>query len=663
MRVLIVDDTASDRKFLRYNFERHGHEVVEASEGVEGLAKARERRPDLIVSDALMPKKDGFQFLREIKKDESLKNVPFIFYSAVYTGDRDVELAASLGADAFIVKPLEPDALWKEVTAVLAKTRLGDGPPAISASQEVDEEYLRKYSHVVATKLEEKVRELESALMQLRDSTEALRESEERYRSLFDNSGDAILLTIPDGTILEANKAACELFGMTQEEICKAQRHDLVDADSPHMQDLVEEREQTGRTKGTLSFVRRDGSKFLGDFSSAVFRDRKGTLRSCVIIRDITARKKAEERIEGQLRKLSALRTIDLAISSSLDLRVTLDVFAGEAVRQLNVDAANVLLLNHRTNALEFAAGHGFRTTALRHSHLRLGEGYAGKAALQNEIIRIPDLRMEDNAFRRLGLLEGEDFVSYFGVPLVAKGHVKGVLEIFHRSALEPDEEWSDFLEALALQGAIAIDNNSLYYELERSNMDLILAYESTIEGWSRALDYRDKETEGHSQRVTELTLRIARLMGMTEEELVHVRRGALLHDIGKMGIPDNILLKPGPLTEEEWQTMRRHPVYSRELLHPIIYLRPALDIPYCHHEKWDGTGYPRGLKGEEIPLSARIFAVVDVWDALRSDRPYRPAWAADKTIAHMRGLSGTHFDPRVLDVFLGFRESERPHT
>jgi PAS domain S-box-containing protein len=652
MRVLIIDDNASDRKLLRYNFEKHGHEVEEAADGVEGLEKAMKRRPDLIVSDALMPRKDGFQMLREIKQDGSLRTVPFIFYSAVYTGDKDLELAESLGADAFLRKPLVPEAFWEKVMSVLANADLQKGSPGGPPPQAVDDEYLKKYSHVVATKLEEKVRELESALIKLNESTEALKESEERYRSVFDSSADAILLTTPDGTIIEANKAACELFRMTEEEICGAGQQGIVDTGDPHLQDLLEERQRTGRAKGRLTFVRKDGGKFPGDISSSVFRDRQGDLKTCVIIRDITEQKEAEERIQRQVRKLSALRTIDLAISSSLDLRVTLDVFAGEVVRQLNVDAANVLLLNSRTNMLDFAVGHGFRTNALRHSHLRLGEGYAGQAALRNEIVRISDLRGEDNAFSRLGLLQDEDFVSYVGVPLVAKGHVKGVLEVFHRTALEPDEEWLEFLDALALQGAIAIDNNSLFYELERSNIDLVLAYDSTIEGWSRALDYRDKETEGHSQRVTELTLRMARELGMDDDALVHVRRGALLHDIGKMGIPDSILLKPGPLTDEEWRIMKLHPVYAHELLHPIAYLRPAIDVPYCHHEKWDGTGYPRGLKGERIPLSARIFALVDVWDALRSDRPYRPAWSEEKAREHIRALSGSHFGPEVIEVF-----------
>jgi putative two-component system response regulator len=188
---------------------------------------------------------------------------------------------------------------------------------------------------------------------------------------------------------------------------------------------------------------------------------------------------------------------------------------------------------------------------------------------------------------------------------------------------------------------------------LERANAELALAYDATIEGWARTLELRDVETAGHARRVTEMTLRLARAMGMSEDELRHVRRGALLHDVGKLGIPDRILFKPGPLLDEEREIMRRHPVYVYELLSPIAYLRPALDIPYCHHEKWDGTGYPRGLKGEQIPLAARIFAVVDVWDALTSDRPYHKAWSKERTLAYIEEEAGKSFEPRVVERFL----------
>jgi hypothetical protein len=189
--------------------------------------------------------------------------------------------------------------------------------------------------------------------------------------------------------------------------------------------------------------------------------------------------------------------------------------------------------------------------------------------------------------------------------------------------------------------------------QIERTSADLELAYDATLEGWAHALEMRERETAGHSRRVVEMTLGLARICGVTETELVHIRRGALLHDIGKMGLPDSILLKPSGLSAEEWVVMRQHPMYAYRLLNNIPYLRAAMDIPYNHHESWDGSGYPRGLKGEEIPLAARIFAVVDVWDALLSERPYRPAWPSDDVRRYLRVQSGKQFDPRIVDLFL----------
>jgi putative two-component system response regulator len=186
-----------------------------------------------------------------------------------------------------------------------------------------------------------------------------------------------------------------------------------------------------------------------------------------------------------------------------------------------------------------------------------------------------------------------------------------------------------------------------------RTAHEVAYAYDSTLEGWARALDLRDKETEGHSRRVTELSVRLAQALGFSEEAITHVRRGALLHDVGKLGIPDRILLKPGKLTDEEWAIMKLHPTYAFEWLAPIEYLRPALDIPHYHHERWDGTGYPDGLCGEQIPLAARIFAVVDVWDAMTNDRPYRAGLPLDEVREHIRSQAGRHFDPRVVEVFL----------
>ncbi len=361
-----------------------------------------------------------------------------------------------------------------------------------------------------------------------------------------------------------------------------------------------------------------------------------------------------------RLEQLQALRTIDMAITGSVDLKVTLGVLLEQVTSVLDIDAAGVLLLNPHTQALEQAAGRGFRSRAIERSRLRLGEGYAGRAAVERRVVSAPNLSGTGGDFVRAQLLVGEEFVSYYAAPLVAKGQVKGVLETFHRTARDADQDWLSLLEALAGQAAIAVDNAALFGELQRSNAGLILAYDTTLEGWSRALDLRDKETEGHTQRVAELTMRLGRALGISEQELVHIRRGALLHDIGKMGIPDSILLKPGSLTNDEWVVMKQHPVHAYELLAPIAYLRQALEIPYSHHEKWDGTGYPRGLRGEQIPLAARVFAVVDVWDALTSDRPYRLARSADEALAYIREQAGTHFDPRIAEVFLEMLQQER---
>jgi PAS domain S-box-containing protein len=385
------------------------------------------------------------------------------------------------------------------------------------------------------------------------------------------------------------------------------------------------------------------------------FSDDDARLLSAVadLVASAIHRATLHEQTETRLQRLSTLRTIDMAINASLDLQLTLNVLLSQATRQLAVHAACILLYDRQAQSLAYAAGRGFRIPGVEHTRLRLGDRYAGQAARERRTISVPDLSTDQSQNVMRDLVRREGFSAYVGVPLLAKGQLQGVFEIFHRAPLHADAEWLEFLETLAGQAALAIDNATVYAELQRSHADLRLAYDSTLEGWSRALDLRDKETEGHTQRVTELSVRLAQAMGLSPEDLMHLRRGALLHDIGKLGVPDYILHKPGPLTDDEWVVMRLHPVHAYEMLAPISYLRRALDIPYSHHEKWDGSGYPRGLKGGAIPLSARIFAVVDVWDALRSDRPYRPAWPADQTRDHIQAQAGLHFDPRVVEVFM----------
>jgi len=381
--------------------------------------------------------------------------------------------------------------------------------------------------------------------------------------------------------------------------------------------------------------------------------------RLVIAIADIAAsaihRAALYEQTEDRLRQLTAQRTIDQAIIDSFDLNITLNTLVDQVANQLKVDAVAVLLYDPHTLTLEYASGCGFRNQDIENTRLRLGEGRAGLAALEQSTQSTPNLAIQDNGLSRAPLFAREGFISHYVTPLVAKGQLKGVLEVFHRTRLDPAPEWLGYLETFANQAAIAIADVQLFNGVQRSNLNLSLAYEATIEGWSRAMDLRDHETEGHTQRVTDLTVRLARIMGINDEQIVHIRRGALLHDIGKLGIPDTVLLKPGTLSPEEWDLMRKHPQYAYEMLYPIEYLHPALEIPYCHHEKWDGTGYPRQLKGEEIPFAARLFAVVDVFDALTSNRPYRNAWTQEKALGYYREQQGKHFDPNVVEAFLSF--------
>jgi HD-GYP domain-containing protein (c-di-GMP phosphodiesterase class II) len=255
-------------------------------------------------------------------------------------------------------------------------------------------------------------------------------------------------------------------------------------------------------------------------------------------------------------------------------------------------------------------------------------------------------------------------FAAVIALPLVFQGASFGVLEIYSedKNAFIPDEV--ELLKEMAGDLSYGIHTLRVRTErrlaeflLEQSHAELNLTFDATLEGWARALELRDGETSQHTKRVITDTMELSKFMGIEGEELVNIRRGATLHDIGKMGIPDRILGKPGPLSDDEWVIMRKHPEYAQELLGNIPYLQHAMDIPYCHHEKWDGGGYPRGLKGEQIPLSARIFAVIDVWDALSSERCYRhEAWPQEKIRNYLIEQSGKHFDPSVVEAFIAFK-------
>jgi PAS domain S-box-containing protein len=483
-----------------------------------------------------------------------------------------------------------------------------------------------------------------------------LHDREARYRTLFENLPIPVFTKDRDGRYTSCNAEELRYWsvspvGHTDQELLPSEIADALREDDLRVMETEEPLfgEEKFQTPSEIRYelIRKVP---LYDGSGNVI----GVLGAGV---DITERKHAEKKIQQQLARLTAVGEIDRLITASFNLNLTLNLLIKHVIQQLEVDAVTILLANPATNSLEFAVGEGFQGPLIKQLKLRSGEDYAGKVALEQRMIFIPDMATVEPPFTQRHLTEDENFVTYCGLPLVAKGQLKGVMEVFVRKLFDPDREWFTFLETLAEQAAIAIDNAQLFNKLQQSNVELSLAYDATIEGWSYAMDLRDKETEGHTRRVTEITTKLGEKFGLTKKELTYMRWGALLHDIGKMGVPDVVLQKPGSLTKEEWALMKMHPVHARNMLEGVYYLQSAIDIPYCHHEKWDGSGYPRGLKSEQIPLPARIFAIADVWDALTSDRPYRPAWPQPEALKYIKSEAGKHFDPQVVKVFLESEE------
>jgi len=349
------------------------------------------------------------------------------------------------------------------------------------------------------------------------------------------------------------------------------------------------------------------------------------------------------------------LRQATAALSTSLDLDHVLESILTSLKQVVPYDSASVFLLEGDHLRITIANG-------IKDAGQIIDRNYPANDPLFLEVKerREPLIlanAQDDPRFMKWG--ETSYVLGWMAVPLITRGEVIGYITLDSRTQAAYSLESAGMAQAFGHQAAAAIENARLFEGIDRSLRELNQAYDSTIEGWSRAMDLRDKETEGHTQRVTDMTTRLAQVMGIRGEQLIHIRRGALLHDIGKMGVPDRILLKPDSLSDDEAIVMRRHPSYAFDMLAPIDYLHPALDIPYCHHERWDGTGYPRGLKGEQIPLAARLFAVVDVWDALTSDRPYRPSWTSSEAQKYIQELSGIQFDPQIVEKFIGLLSAQ----
>lgn len=370
----------------------------------------------------------------------------------------------------------------------------------------------------------------------------------------------------------------------------------------------------------------------------------------------VTTVVKLKEDVQGHFtshqKKVGALVGVGSTINSTLGLKRVLEEVMDSIIALMNAERG-FLMLKDESGGMSVQIARGIAQADLAKDSFAVSNSIIKKVVESGEAILTTNAQ-EDPRFDQQASIAQYHLLSILCAPLKVKDVLIGVIYVDNR-ALSGIFQKDDFeiISSFSNQAAVAIENARLFDGLQASNEELQLAYQATLEGWVRALDLRDKETEGHTQRVTSLTIKLAQAMGITGDDLIHMRRGALLHDIGKMAIPDGILLKPASLTPEERALIQKHPVYAFEMLSPIKFLQPALDIPYCHHEKWDGTGYPRGLKAEQIPLSARIFAIADVWDALVSDRPYRKGLDPVEVKEKIKADSGSHFDPLVVEAFL----------
>lgn len=490
----------------------------------------------------------------------------------------------------------------------------------------------------------------------LRQQTAALRNSEARYRTLVENATEGILVIAgQEGRIVFANPMAAEILGqplVTLEGIPVATLIHPEDRAQVMARYAARLRGENPPPRYTLRVITmRGATRWLLLHAERITWEAQPAI--LVMFSDITERQEAEIYINEKLRQMAALRAIDAAIINNSETATLLEIIVEQTRNAIPVDAAAVWLLDESRQSLNLIATEGFQHAFPSPRRLLTPEECAYEAILTRRVVQRSSLDQASLSPETYALCTAEGFQAYLVAPLVARGETHGVFELYHRAPLPTPPDWLSFFENLSTQTAVAMEHVRLFQALEQANLRLTQAYQATIEGWAAALELRDGSLSGHSRRVAELSVELARALGLKDEELTYIRYGALLHDIGKMAIPDPILQKEDDLSSEEWEIMKRHPEYARQFLEAVDFLKPALDIPYYHHERWDGSGYPEGLKGEQIPLAARIFAVVDVWDALQTPRVYRPAWDDHSIAEYLRRESGRLFDPHVVSVFL----------
>jgi len=487
-----------------------------------------------------------------------------------------------------------------------------------------------------------------SLAVQSREKT--IQESEKKYRHLVETMNEGLVMIDEQGRIEFTNPRFLDMSGFKKEELI---------GKSFLMVFAPDERENvalhwTSRILGIQSSYETELLRKSGDTLSVLISPQRLSneqdefLGSLAVITDISAGKKVEITQQKKIKELASLRQVDISILSSTKLENVIQTVFDQLQSQLAVDAASIHIFDPQSSKLRISSGF-FQGTMVR---CKKSDIHSDRLNLLVNDKKVETV-LEDISRKVIWKkLEDQGMKILYRCPILVASELKGIMEIAYCKPVTLDTDWMSYFDALVTQTSVGIEKVELFDKLQTRNRDLQEAYVSAIKGWAKALELRDEETKGHSDRVVEMAVKMAVEYGYKGEDLENFRNGAFLHDIGKMGVPDGILLKPGTLTEEEWVLMRKHPVFAYQLLKEIPFLKNAYEIPYYHHERWNGSGYPHGLKGEDIPLSARIFAVVDVWDALSNDRPYRKAWKPEEVKKYIEDNKEIQFDPQIVETF-----------
>ncbi len=603
LQVLIVEDSSSDAELLLMRLKSEGfrlkYRIVETE---KDYISALDQPFDLILSDWVLPQFSGLRALQHMRARDL--DTPFIIISGTISEDAATE-ALRLGAYDYLMK-----------------------------------DRVHRLGNAVLNALDQK---------KLRDERKQAEKMLQLQASALNAAPNAIVITNASGAIEWSNPAFTMLTGYSAAEALGKNLHELVKTDEHEPAFFLHMRETilAGDVwRGETINQRKNGTLYTEEMTITPIRDSAGGIRQFIAIKeDVTQQKLTKKILEARIHLHESSAHLNLEAL----LRATLD--EAEKLTESHIGFYHILSSDEQTISLE---AWSTQTLKLFCKVQRVDPHYnIQQAGVWADCIRERKVVVHNRfseLLHRKGMPAGHAAIEReIVVPVFRKAKIVAVMGVGNKLTDYTDTD----IQILDQLSDFSWDVIEKKISLEKSTEELKTAYDATLQGWSNALELREQETAGHSQRVVQTTLKLARQMAVSEENLLDIQRGALLHDIGKMGIPDNILLKTGPLNEEEWLTMRKHPEYAHRLLSIIPYLKQALEIPYFHHEKWDGTGYPWGLKGEEIPLAARIFSIVDVWDALSYDRPYRKAWPKETIMNYIQEQSGKYFDPRVVEEFL----------